>query len=930
MSLTGVLDVLLDERSGEPALRAAVEAARSGGRTDLDLTAPPGIRPFALAAAGRPGRPPGAGRHRDRARGRGAGHRAARPAASRTRSSSSRPGRRCRTSGCQPAQRHRRPPAGRAAPAGPPGRRRTPATARCRSWSRRCARVLQPMVARARRPRAGRGCTPATRSTSTTWSTRLAAAAYTRVDLVERRGEFAVRGGIIDVFPPTEEHPLRVEFWGDTVEEVRWFKVADQRSLEIAEHGLWAPPCRELLLTDEVRERAARAGRAAPRAWPTCSTSWPRASRSRAWSRSRRCSSTRWCCCSTSCRPARHVVVLRPRAGPHPGARPGRHQRGVPRGVLGQRGRRRAPTPIDLGAAAYRSLADVRGPRPRELGMPWWTISPFAADEATPTDERRPRVVGGARASRATAATRPGRWPTSRAGCGDGWRVVLLTEGHGPAQRMVEVLARRGHRRPAGRVARPTCPEPGVVHVATAPASTAASSAPSCSSRCSPRPTWSGQAGPTTRDMRRMPSRRRNAVDPLQLQAGDYVVHEQHGVGRYVEMVQRTVAGRHPRVPRDRVRPAQARPAGRPALRARPTSSTRSPGTSAARRRRCTGSAAPTGRRPRAAPARRSRRSPAELIRLYAARTSAPGLRVRPGHPVAARARGRLPLRRDARPARRHRRGQGRHGEAGPDGPADLRRRRLRQDRDRGAGRVQGGAGRQAGGGAGADHAAGPPAPVDVRRALRAASRSRSRPLSRFQTDKEANEVKAGLARRHRRRRHRHPPDPLGRGAVQGPRPGDRRRGAALRRRAQGAAQAPAHQRRRADDVGDADPAHAGDGGHRHPRDVDDPHAAGGAAPGAHLRRRRTTRSRSARRSGASCCATARSSSSTTGSSRSTGPRPGCAQLVPEARVADRARPDERARRSSRSWSTSGRSGSTCWSAPRSSRAAWTSPTPTR
>ena len=84
----------------------------------------------------------------------------------------------------------------------------------------------------------------------------LVAAAYTRTDLVERRGEFAVRGGILDVFPPTEEHPVRIEFWGDTVEEVRWFKVADQRSLEIAEHGLWAPPCRELLLTEQVRARA--------------------------------------------------------------------------------------------------------------------------------------------------------------------------------------------------------------------------------------------------------------------------------------------------------------------------------------------------------------------------------------------------------------------------------------------------------------------------------------------------------------------------------------------------------------------------------------------------------------------------------------------------------------------------------------------------
>ncbi|MGH8861490.1 MAG: transcription-repair coupling factor, partial [Jatrophihabitantaceae bacterium] len=87
--------------------------------------------------------------------------------------------------------------------------------------------------------------------------TELVEAGYTRTELVESRGDFAVRGGILDVFPPTEEHPLRVEFWGDEVEEIRYFKVVDQRSLEVAEHGVWAPPCREMLLRDEVRERAA-------------------------------------------------------------------------------------------------------------------------------------------------------------------------------------------------------------------------------------------------------------------------------------------------------------------------------------------------------------------------------------------------------------------------------------------------------------------------------------------------------------------------------------------------------------------------------------------------------------------------------------------------------------------------------------------------
>lgn len=64
--------------------------------------------------------------------------------------------------------------------------------------------------------------------------TELSRLGFDRVDLVDRRGQFAVRGGIVDLFPPALEHPLRVEFWGDTVEEIRAFSIADQRSLGIA------------------------------------------------------------------------------------------------------------------------------------------------------------------------------------------------------------------------------------------------------------------------------------------------------------------------------------------------------------------------------------------------------------------------------------------------------------------------------------------------------------------------------------------------------------------------------------------------------------------------------------------------------------------------------------------------------------------------
>ena len=84
---------------------------------------------------------------------------------------------------------------------------------------------------------------------------RLADAAYTRVDMVENRGEFAVRGGILDVFPPTRARPVRVDFFGDEIESVSSFAVSDQRTIEEV-GAVTATACREILLTEAVRDRA--------------------------------------------------------------------------------------------------------------------------------------------------------------------------------------------------------------------------------------------------------------------------------------------------------------------------------------------------------------------------------------------------------------------------------------------------------------------------------------------------------------------------------------------------------------------------------------------------------------------------------------------------------------------------------------------------
>ena len=85
---------------------------------------------------------------------------------------------------------------------------------------------------------------------------QLVAFSYLRTDLVERRGEFAVRGGILDIFPPDQNHPIRIDFFGDEIEELSFFAVADQRTTENISKPINILPCRELLITDEIREKA--------------------------------------------------------------------------------------------------------------------------------------------------------------------------------------------------------------------------------------------------------------------------------------------------------------------------------------------------------------------------------------------------------------------------------------------------------------------------------------------------------------------------------------------------------------------------------------------------------------------------------------------------------------------------------------------------
>ncbi|MFI6340085.1 transcription-repair coupling factor [Streptomyces sp. NPDC050535] len=365
----------------------------------------------------------------------------------------------------------------------------------------------------------------------------LAAAAYSRVELVERRGEFAVRGGILDVFPPTEEHPLRVEFWGDDVEEIRYFKVADQRSLEVAAHGLWAAPCRELLLTDDVRERAARLAEEHPELGELLGKIAEGIAVEGMESLAPVLVDEMELLIDVLPEDSMTLVCDPERVRTRASDLVATSQEFLQASWAATAGGGEAP--IDVDAASLWSIADVRD-RARELDMMWWSVSPFAADdELTDTfaTDAGDTLKLGMHAPETYRGDTARALADTKGWLADGWRTVFVTEAHGPAARTVEVLGGEGI---AARLDTDVADiSPSVVHVSCGSIDYGFID-PVLKLAVLTETDLTGQKA-AGKDGARMPARRRKTIDPLTLETGDYIVHEQHGVGRYIEMVQRTV-----------------------------------------------------------------------------------------------------------------------------------------------------------------------------------------------------------------------------------------------------------------------------------------------------------------------------------------------------------------------------------------------------
>ena len=383
---------------------------------------------------------------------------------------------------------------------------------------------------------------------------QLAELGYTRSPMVTQRGEFAVRGGLVDVFATTSDHPVRVEFWGDDVDEVRTFSAGDQRALEtVSEITIHA--ARELVLDGETAGTARRLADEVPAL----------------------ADQLQMLADGVAFEGVEGLVTA---IHPTPAHLPDLMPEGTGLVVIDPiQAHDRATQLVDQAAqlmvADWETLATAAGAADPDLdadaqrgaareaalkheragfadldqvvarydrgGGKVWRLSPFSGADtlasltARPWDTFKGDVVSAAQTVKRYLAERDDR---------DAMTVVMTTQGHGPALRLAEVLRAEGvpadvHPAADGAVGLPSTPD-GRAHIIE------------CDLRVGFLSEREGICllgefdlfGPRrTRAGRRLPSRKVAAQAVLDLEPGDPIVHSVHGVGRYQGMVTRELRG---------------------------------------------------------------------------------------------------------------------------------------------------------------------------------------------------------------------------------------------------------------------------------------------------------------------------------------------------------------------------------------------------
>ncbi len=342
---------------------------------------------------------------------------------------------------------------------------------------------------------------------------RLVGMGYRREYQVEARGEVAVRGSIVDVYPVTDDHPVRIDLWGDEVDRLSAFAVADQRSThDVDEVRIF--PARELLPTAEVRARA----EALLTAEPWNAEAWERLAQGQTFDGME--SWLPWLTESEHVLPDLVaddglVLLLEPR-----------------------RMRDRAQDLLDEEASLAGTLAVTWGAGGRDLprlSLPFDRLLAHTKAGAThvlsaPDNPDTPLLA--ATGFDPVVGDSQGLADRLRRLTAGGARVVLTADGAGSADRLVQVLADDGVDSTRNSVA------PGTIGVVVAPLERGFV-LPGAALAVVAEADLTGR-----RRVHRKPRGARRGADLYDaLTAGDYVVHQVHGVARYGGMVQRAIGG---------------------------------------------------------------------------------------------------------------------------------------------------------------------------------------------------------------------------------------------------------------------------------------------------------------------------------------------------------------------------------------------------
>ena len=340
---------------------------------------------------------------------------------------------------------------------------------------------------------------------------RLVTLGYRREYQVEARGEVAVRGSIVDVYPSTADHPVRIDLWGDEVDRLSDFSVSDQRSTgELSSAQIF--PVRELLPTPDVRARAADLLESQP--WGR--EQWERLSEGVTFD-----GMESWLPWLTS---DEHLL---------PDLLPGGALVAL---VEPRRLRDRAQELLDEEASLAATLASTWGARLDEattprLSLPFDRLLAHTKAQTVPVlaaPDQPDTPVLAAGAFDPVVGDTEGLARRLTALKTDGFRVIVAAEGTGSKQRIEDMLTSEGA--PVDVVVAPL--DRGVV-------------LPSAHLAIIAEADLTGR-----RRVHRKPRGAQRGKDYYEgLAAGDYVVHRVHGIGRYIGMETREMFG----ITRDRL-----------------------------------------------------------------------------------------------------------------------------------------------------------------------------------------------------------------------------------------------------------------------------------------------------------------------------------------------------------------------------------------